>query len=57
MPAGRTGHSPMFQALQGNQFGFSMAAYATHDVHLAVAKATLVIPASVQMFSTPTTFL
>jgi hypothetical protein len=30
---------------------------AARDVHLAVAKATLVIPASVQMFSTSTMFL
>src|SRR5262245_10477024 len=30
---------------------------AAGDIHLAVAKATLVIPASVQVFSTPTMFL
>jgi hypothetical protein len=47
----------MFRALQAHRLDFSTDSRAASAVHLAVAKATLVIPASVQMFSTSTMFL
>jgi hypothetical protein len=47
----------MFQALQAHQVDFSTGSEAARDFHFAVANATLLIPASLQMFKTPMMFL